>query len=194
MMAAMTHERFRALVEEYQTQVYNLALRMMREPAAAEDVCQEAFISAYRAFSSFRGENPKAWLMRIATNTCYDFLRRSARRPAVSLEVDDPDALRQGSGNVRTIEVADRGRGPEEEALARERERVISALLMELGEEYRAVLVMSDVQGMSYEEIAAATGVGLGTVKSRLSRARARMRDLLTGQRELFPLVERLTK
>ena len=120
-MAAMTNERFRALVEEYQTQVYNLALRMMREPAAAEDVCQEAFISAYRAFSSFRGENPKAWLMRIATNTCYDFLRRSARRPTVSYDDEDhplPDPLPS----------RERGSQPEESALARERERVISAL------------------------------------------------------------------
>ncbi len=193
----MENEGFQELVEAHQTQVYNLALRMLRDPHGAEDAAQETFVSAYRAFGGFRGENPRAWLLRIATNVCYDMLRRAARRRSVSLDTsasEDGDPAPYGGAASARWQVPDPGRGPEEEALAAERERVLSGLLMELAPEFRAVLVLSDVQGLSYEEIAAATGVGLGTVKSRLSRGRARMRELLREHGELFPSVERLQK
>src|SRR5439155_21804 len=109
------------------------------------------------------------------------------RRPAVSLDPGEEEGAHR-------IDVPDSARGPEEQALGRERERVLSALLMEVPAEFRAVVVLCDVQGLSYEEVAAATGAGLGTVKSRLSRGRARLRELLAAHRELFPLVERRTQ
>lgn len=174
-------------MEQHQRLVYSLALRMLHDPQAAEDAAQDTFLAAFRRFHDFRGENARAWVLRIATNTCYDALRRAGRRPTVSLEPPDRE-------DAVPLEVADPSRGPEDSALASERERALGALLMELAPEHRSVLILSDVHGLSYEEIAEATGASLGTVKSRLSRARARMRELLKGQRELFPLVQRLTE
>lgn len=160
---------------------------MLHDPQAAEDAAQDTFLSAYRRFHDFRGENPRAWVLRIATNVCYDALRRAGRRPTVSLEPPDRET-------AVPLDLPDPGRGPEDAALASERERVLGTLLMELAPDHRSVLILSDVHGLSYEEIAEATGTSMGTVKSRLSRARARMRDLLQGERELFPLVQRHTE
>lgn len=179
-------ESFNQLVERYQAQVYNLALSMLHDLPAAEDVTQEAFLSAYRAIRSYRGESFRAWLFRIAVNACKDVVRRRARRPATSLE----QALDAGE---HLLEAADPGEGPEDYALRRERHRVLARLLSELPSDQRAVVLLSDVHGLSYEEIAQITGEPLGTVKSRLSRGRARLRDLLKTQGELFPLVQRLS-
>ena len=175
---------FNLLVERYQGQVYNVALRMLRDSPAAEDVTQDTFLSAYRNISSYRGGMFRAWLFRIATNAARDALRRRARRPATSL-----DTYMEGETTPR--DVPDPDSGPEEVALQHERQRVLGDLLMELPQDQRTVLVLSDVQGLSYEEIAQATGEALGTVKSRLSRARTRLRDLLRNHGELFPTVQR---
>lgn len=176
---------FDDLVERYQLQVYNLALRMLHDAQAAEDITQDVFFTAYRRLDTLRGDNPRAWLLRIATNACYDHLRARSRRPTSSL-----DSTPAGE---TAMERPDTGESPEEAALRGERERVIALLLAQVPADYRLVLILSDLQGLSYEEISEAVGVGLGTVKSRLSRGRARMRDLLRGHRELFPLVQRLT-
>lgn len=178
---------FNVLIERYQRQVYNVALRLLGNPTEAEDVTQETFLSAYQHIQSFRGGIFRAWLLRIATNACHDVSRRSMRRPASSL-----DAYLEGETVPRDIpghEV-----DPEEIALQREQQQTLAVLFLKLPEEQRAVLVLSDIQGLSYEEIAQATGEALGTVKSRLSRGRARMRDLLLEYGELFPQVQRLTK
>src|SRR3990172_1920398 len=173
---------FNLLVERYQGQVYNVALRMLRDFPAAEDVTQDTFLSAYRNIGSYRGGMFRAWLFRIAMNAARDALRRRARRPAASL-----DTYMEGETTPR--DVPDPDSGPEEGALQHERERVLGDLIMELPQDQRTVLVLSDVQGLSYEEIAQATGEALGTVKSRLSRARSRLRELLPNHRELFPTV-----
>lgn len=178
-------ESFNRLVEHYQVQVYNLALRMLRHPAMAEDVTQETFLSAFRGLGSYKGGNFRAWLFRIAVNACKDALRREARRPATSLD-------RSWEEGEASVDVTDPGMGPEEYALRHEQQRVLADLLRELPPDQRAVVVLSDVQGLSYEEVAHVTGEALGTVKSRLSRGRARLRDLLRSQGELFPLAQRL--
>ena len=175
-------ESFNRLVDQYQGLVYNLALRMLHEPSSAEDVTQEAFLAAYEHIQSFRGGSFRAWLLRIAINACNDMFRRTARHPQVSLE--------------QAVEIAspaapDPAGDPQEFAVRHEQQRVLARLLLELPPDQRAAVVLSDVQGLSYEEIAAATNEALGTVKSRLSRGRARMRDLLRGQGELFPLPQR---
>jgi RNA polymerase sigma-70 factor (ECF subfamily) len=177
---------FNELVLHYQSQVFNLAYRIMGDEDSAADATQEAFISAYRAIDGYRGGSFRAWLMRIVTNACYDELRRRKRRPTSSLEALFVNDATPGGALVEGVE------GPEAFAQRRELNQVLQAGLQTLPSEQRVVLVLSDVQGYDYQEIAGITGVALGTVKSRLSRARAKMRDYLLAQGELLPGVYRL--
>ena len=175
-------DAFNTLVVAYQHQVYNIAYRIMGDEASAADATQEAFISAYKHMGSFRGESFKSWIYRIVTNACYDELRRRKRRPAASLE-----GLVEDSDTDVEYDVPDDSFGPEERMEQRETAAVIQAGIATLPADQRITLVLSDVQGMRYEEIAAMTGANLGTVKSRLSRARAKLRDYLLAQGELLP-------
>jgi RNA polymerase sigma-70 factor (ECF subfamily) len=177
---------FNELVLQYQSQVYNLAYRIMGEGDSAADATQEAFISAYRAINSYRGGSFRAWLMRIVTNACYDELRRRKRRPTSSL--DALYVVDAAPGEV----LMDGAESPEAYAQRQDLNRALEAALQTLPEEQRTVLVLSDIQGYSYQEIADIVDVSLGTVKSRLSRARAKMRDYLLDQGELLPGVYRL--
>ncbi len=171
---------FNALVETHQDAVYGLCLRMLASSShAAEDVTQDVFLAAYRRIDSYRGGVFRAWLLRIATNACTDELRRRRRRPQVSLD----DVTGDGS----PLDLPDESESPEESALRGELSRYIQAGLMALPPGQRAAVVLCDVQGLSYEEVSEALHVSLGTVKSRLSRGRARLRDLLLRQRELLP-------
>jgi len=172
---------FNELVLSYQGQAYNVAYRIMGDGDSAADATQEAFISVYRGISGYRGGLFRAWLMRIVTNACYDELRRRKRRPTSSLdalyvtETAPEDSLINGD------------EGPEAYAQRQDLHRVLHAGLQSLPEEQRIALVLSDVQGFDYQEIAGITGVSLGTVKSRISRARAKMRDYVTTHGEPFP-------
>lgn len=175
---------FNELVLMHQTSVYNVALRTLGHPEDAADATQETFIAAYRAIRDFRGGSFKAWLLRIAVNTCYDLLRRKQRRPSTSLDV-----MVEESGE--TAGFADRKIGPERAALAAETVSVVEQGLMTLPDDQRTIVVLCDVQGLSYEEAAEVEGVALGTVKSRLSRARARLREFLIERGELPAELER---
>lgn len=181
---------FNRLVLEYQTLAYNVAYRIMAEADAAADATQEAFISAYKHIDSYRGGSFRGWLMRIVTNACYDELRRRKRRPAVSLEelTTNPD----GEENDSDAVLASSEELPEERTQRKELATALQNCLNNLPDDMRTVTVLCDVQGMDYAEIAEATGVALGTVKSRLSRARARLRDCLQDVQELLPTVYRL--
>ena len=173
-------DAFNTLVLAYQHHVYNLAYRIMGDEASAADATQEAFISAYKHMESFRGDSFKSWMFRIVTNACYDELRRRKRRPAASLEglVEDTDTEIE-------YDIPDASDSPEAHAERRELAQVIQSGIETLPPDQRITLVLSDVQDMSYEEIAAITGANLGTVKSRLSRARAKLRDYLLASGEL---------
>ncbi len=181
-------DAFNELVLAYQHQVYNLAYRIMGDPASAADATQEAFISAFQHIDGFRGERSssfKSWLMRIVSNGCYDELRRRKRRPATSLEDFDLDedvnpALING------------GEAPEERAERQEMAQLIQTGIQTLSPDQRIALVLSDVQGFSYQEISETIDVPLGTVKSRLARARGRLRDYLRAHEELLPAQYRL--
>jgi RNA polymerase sigma factor (sigma-70 family) len=180
-------DAFNELVLTYQQQVYNLAYRIMADPASAADATQEAFISAYRSICRFRGGSFRSYLFRIVTNSCYDEMRRRKRRPATSFEdfgdVDEDAITVLVNGHA----------GPEELAERSEMARVIQRGIETLPADQRTTLVLADVQGLSYEEIVEVTGVALGTVKSRLARARCKLRDYLREQGELIPARYRLT-
>lgn len=173
-------QSFNQLVLGYQGIVYNLAYRMLNDAEAAADIAQDAFLSAFRGIRAFRGGSFKAWLLRIVSNACYDHLRRKHRRPTSSLEsmLDAEESL---------VDFPDPGAGPEDMALRRELLEHVQRGLLCLPIEQRVVVVLSDVQGLSYEEIAAVTNCSLGTVKSRLSRGRAHLRDYLVSKGELLP-------
>jgi len=181
-------DAFNRLVLAYQDLVYSQAYRMMGEEEAAEDAAQDAFIAAFRKLSSYRGGSFKAWLLRIVTNLCYDELRRRKRRPTVPLEPVDSDEEEIESPHW----MADPGASPEESAEQAELAGALRHCLGDLPAEFRSILVLVDMQGMDYAETAQTVGKPLGTVKSRLARARLRMRDCLQGFLELLPADYRL--
>jgi len=179
---------FNHLVLEYQDMAFNLAARLLSDEDAAADVTQTAFLSAYRSMDSFRGGSFRAWVMRMVTNACYDELRRRKRRPTVSLEpVNEEDEEIESP-----TWLADEGPSPEEEAERSELDNALPNCLHGLPDDFRAVVLMVDVEGLDYQEVSLATGKPLGTVKSRLARARLKMRDCLRQYRELLPSFYRL--
>lgn len=181
-------EAFNRLVLAYQDRVYNQAFRVLGDSQSADDAAQEAFISAYKNLRSFRGGSFRAWLLRIVTNACYDELRRRKRRPTIALEpVDDA-----GEEIESPHWIADPGELPEQNVERSELGQAIQACLDQLPEDFRVVVVLVDVQGLDYLEAADAIGKPLGTVKSRLARARNQMRECLQGFWELLPDLMRL--
>ncbi|NJN18448.1 MAG: sigma-70 family RNA polymerase sigma factor [Oscillochloris sp.] len=175
-------EAFNQLVRLYESRVYNLCYRMLGDADSAADTAQDTFISAYRNLGKFRGGQFRSWLLRIATNACYDVLRARKRRPNVSL-----DASRSGEeDDGPAFDIPDSAESPDDAALRRELGAAIELGLGQLPEDQRLVIILSDIQGMAYEEIAQITNANLGTVKSRLSRGRARLRDILRAG-ELLP-------
>jgi RNA polymerase sigma-70 factor (ECF subfamily) len=168
--------------------VFNQAYRMMSEQEAAEDAAQDAFIIAYRKLASYRGGSFKAWLLRIVTNLCYDELRRRKRRPTTPLEPLDHDDEEIESPRW----LSDPSETPEEMAERAELAQALQNCLNDLPPEFRAIVALVDIQGLDYSEAAQAIGSPLGTVKSRLARARMRMRDCLQGFWELLPPSYRL--
>ncbi|MBI4202597.1 MAG: sigma-70 family RNA polymerase sigma factor [Chloroflexi bacterium] len=177
-------DAFNQLVLHYQGQVYNLALRMLGNQASAADAAQEAFISAYQAIASFHGGNFRSWLLRITANACKDMMRSARARPSLSLE----SLVEPNPGNIPQSSAE----SPEDFALRSELGAEIQRGLDSLPAEQRLAVVLIDVQGYSYEEAAQVMGASLGTVKSRLSRARERLRDYLRQHGELLPAQFRL--
>ncbi len=179
---------FNRLVLHYQDMLYNTAYRVLGDPALAADATQEAFISAFRKLKSYRGGSFKAWLLRIVTNACYDELRRQKRRPSTPLEpMTENDEEMQ---NPRWL--ADPSASPEEQVETFELEQAIQDCIENLPPDFRAVVVLTDIQGLDYKEAASVLKKPLGTIKSRLARARTRLRDCLQAVRELLPAAFRL--
>jgi len=170
---------FNRLVMTYQGLAFNVAARVMGDADAAADATQEAFIKAYKAIKHYRGGSFKSWLMRIVSNTCYDQLRYEQRRPHEPLETDDGET----DHSPHMLDPAD---PPESQVEQHEMAQMLQHAINQLPLEQRLILVLSDVEGFSYQEIAETTNLALGTVKSRLSRARTRLRDILRRE-ELLP-------
>jgi RNA polymerase sigma-70 factor (ECF subfamily) len=176
---------YNQLVIAYQQLAYNVAYRVLGDTERAMDATQDAFLKGYRAIDTFRGGSFKAWILRITTNACYDLLRSAKRRRTSS--IDDLVEDEEHSGILE-----DDQETPEQYVQRQDLNDVIQAALAMLPEDQRTVVILSDIQGMNYVEIAEATMVSLGTVKSRLSRARAKMRDYLLEHKELLPDALRL--
>lgn len=176
-------EAFNHLVVSYQGLAFNVAYRLLGDSPSAEDATQDAFISAFRNLRSFRGGSFKAWLLRIVTNGCYDELRRRQRRPQTELEPEAPE----GEYAPEPLWLADPGESLQELAERVELSSAIQRCLNQLEDEFRAAVVLVDVQGMDYAEAAQVLKRPLGTVKSRLARARTRLQSCLQGFAELLP-------
>lgn len=177
-------DAFNRLVLAYQDMAFNLAVRMLDEPAAAEDATQVSFLNAYRSLGGYRGGSFRAWVMRMVTNTCYDELRRRQRHPTTSLEPLDTEEEEEVESPAW---LADSGLTPEQELERVELDSAVQHCLNDLTEEFRAVAVMVDIEGLDYREVASALGIPLGTIKSRLARARMKLRDCLQQFWELLP-------
>jgi len=186
-------EAFNRLVLAHQSQAYHLAYRITGDRQTAADATQEAFLSAYRKLKGFRGGSFRAWILRIVTNASYDELRRRKRRPADSLE-ELEEASSDGDGVVRVDPLFGRDEGPERAAEHADLTRAIERCLEVLSLEFRTVVILADVLALDYQEVAAAMGSPVGTVRSRLARARARLRECLEGSRELLGTIGRLAE
>jgi RNA polymerase sigma-70 factor, ECF subfamily len=168
---------FTQLMEHYQSACYGLAWRLLSDADQAADATQDAFIHAYRAIGSYRGGVFRSWLLRITANASYDILRRAQRRPSSPLP--DPD---EGAPELPDLGAVN----PVAEAAKSELYRYLEVALRRLPEDQRTAVVLCDVYGMDYNEVAAMTKSALGTVKSRIHRGRLRLRELMAEHRELF--------
>ncbi|HMB22887.1 MAG: RNA polymerase sigma factor [Chloroflexota bacterium] len=176
-------EAFNLLVLRYQNLLFGIALRLLNDEDVAADAVQEALISAFRRFHTFRGDSLRSWLARVVVNACYDEMRRRRRQHSVPLELLNSD----GEEIETSYWLVDPQSDPEVQFESSELETAIQKCLDKLPPIYRLVLVLVDVEGLSYEEAANAAGVPVGTVKSRLARARLQMQKSLQIAGELLP-------
>jgi RNA polymerase sigma-70 factor (ECF subfamily) len=190
-------EAFDQLVEEYQSLVYALALRILNDTEDARDATQETFLKVYRHFSNFRGEaSLKTWICRIAINQARSanrWLRRRRRDDMTSLDAPAKSAGAWGNGAVNGYDqrspidyLQSRYATPEDEALSQERGRQIERGLRQLKKDFRIAVILRDIEGLSYEEIAWVTEVSVGTVKSRIARGREMLREAIQAGERVF--------
>ncbi len=185
---------FNQLVLNYQQSTFGVIFRMLGDRDIAADVTQDVFIAAFRGIQSFRGGSSfRAWLMRIASNAACDYWRRTQRHPTESLDIDADDDDAHAASILNSAVAMGQEVNPEEYLLNRELQELIQRGLQELPLDQRVAVVLCDVQGLSYEEIAATTQATMGTVRSRIARGRARLRSYLYKYRELLPRAYRLS-
>lgn len=178
-------DAFNQLVLNYERMAFNLACRILNDSDAADDATQQAFISAFNSIGKFRGGSFKAWLLRIVSNVCIDELRARKRHPVTRLEPLDHASDEEIESPAW---LADDSASPEEHLNQVELQQAIEQCLENLTEEFRLVVILVDVQGCDYQEVSTIVGKPLGTVKSRLARARERMQNCLQSFWELIPV------
>lgn len=173
---------FSELVLKYEKRAFNFAYRMLKDTHLAEDATQEAFLRVYFKIDTFLGNSSfSTWFYTILNNICLDILRKKSRHPEhLSIE------QKNGDDEEFTLEVEDKSAGPYETLQKKDARLVLEKALEELSYEHRSVIVLRDIEGREYEEIAKILNISLGTVKSRLSRARLALRKLLDEEKELF--------
>ena len=176
-------DAFNQLVYQYQEVAFNVAYRIMSDESAAADATQDAVISMYRKLDTYRGGSFRSWFLRIVTNACYDELRRQRRKPTIALEPETDE----GEQVESPAWLEDKSAGPEEALSISEIEKAIQHCLAGLEEKFRVVITLVDVSGEDYEAVARIIHSPIGTVKSRLARARLKMQQCLRGFGELLP-------
>lgn len=175
---------FNALIRKYEVRAYQYAYRLTRNSEEASDIVAEAFVRIYNALHNFKGQSAfSTWMYRILTNCFLDIRKRERVRPATSLEA----TLQTDDGEMER-QIEDPGRTPHQELERNERETRVESAVSELPEYQRAMIVMYHAEMMSYEDIAAALDLPIGTVKSRLNRARLSLREILVKDEELFKI------
>ena len=176
-------EAFNQLVLRYQDMMYRISLRTLNDESAADDATQNAMIQAYRNIKSFRGGSFRSWLARVTVNASYDEMRRWRRQAGVSFDQENQDGEM-----IETMPwMIDLSAGPEERFDSVELRDALQECVKSLNPDYRLVVVLVDVEGMSYEEVARVANIPVGTVKSRLARARGQLRKSLQSYRNLLP-------
>jgi RNA polymerase sigma-70 factor (ECF subfamily) len=174
---------FNELVLKYQDMLYRIAVRILHDECAAEDAVQDALILAFRNLRSFRGGSFRSWLARVTVNASYDEVRRGRRRVSLPLEQFTSD----GDEVESPLWMRDLSTGPEERAEVSELRRALHGCIKALVPDYRLMVILVHMEGMSYEEAAQVARVPVGTVKSRLARARMQIRKSLQSYRSLLP-------
>lgn len=178
-LRAQESDAFEVLVHEHEREIYQLAHRMLRDREEAMDATQEAFLRAFRALPRFRGEaSLRTWLYGITLNVCRNRLTAASRRHR---EQEEPLTRHDEEGEERSRPLGDPAPGPEQVAWAAELRQALEGALAALPPDHREVVVLREMQELDYEEIAAILGCALGTVKSRLARARVALRQALEG-------------
>jgi RNA polymerase sigma-70 factor, ECF subfamily len=176
-------QAFNTLVDRYQDLLFRIAVRMLGDQDSAADATQTAWISAFHHLHGYRGGQFKTWLARVVVNACYDEIRRKHRRREVALVPTNGD----GEEMDGAYWLADRAPSVEEQVDMKEFDRVVNECLQSLKPVFRSMLILVDIEGLSYEEAAAAAGVPLGTVRSRVARARVALRKCLQEATDLTP-------
>lgn len=184
-------EAFDVLVERHQNRIFNVCYWTLGNRADAADAAQDTFVRAFRGLKNFRGDSIfSTWLHRIAVNVCIDAAQKRRRAPLLYSDFTfcdtDDEAAEDIESRVKQDGSTPDSAEPSEAALKKEKRAAVRAALARLSDHYRIVLVLFDIEGRSYEEIAAALDLPLGTIKSRLNRARAQLREELQAVRELF--------
>lgn len=175
-------EAFEQLIEGYQRKIFNIAFRMLGNYDDAWDMAQEVFIRMYKSISSFKEQSSlSTWIYRITTNVCLDELRKRKNRKITYID----EEIRLDDGDVKR-QMENEGPSPEDYAETNEIKKVVRDAILQLPEEYRIIIVLRDIQGFSYEEIAAILKCPEGTVKSRISRARHALGNILVSKKELL--------
>jgi RNA polymerase sigma-70 factor (ECF subfamily) len=178
---------FNQLVLTYQNLAYSVAYRTLQEEDAAADAVQESMIKAFRSLSSFQGGSFKSWIIRIVVNTCYDALRSRKRRRTDSLDDFTGDNYGSDSASDYSPQLEDPSERPDAYVQRMELSQVIEQGIGRLPADQRLALTLCDVHGYAYEEISELTGMPMGTVKSRINRARSKLREHLLQYPELLP-------
>ena len=176
-------DSFNQLVLKYQDMMFRISLRILTDESSADDATQNAMIQAFRNIRSFRGGSFRSWLARVTVNASYDEMRRWKRQPSMSFEQVNSDG-EEIESLPWMVDLAD---GPEERYDSVELREALQRCVKALSSDYRLVVVLVDVEGMSYEEVARVANIPVGTVKSRLARARMQLRKSLQSYRGLLP-------